>query len=122
MWTEDERATIREALEFLLQNHETFWSAWAVQKERPSEQRSRIGNALAKLDKPAPQGEALDALARYSHRNGENEEPTEIGYYWIVDGEETWIDFWGNVWGHGYRVHPTARIYGPIPEPAQEEV
>lgn len=54
----------------------------------------------------------------YSHRNGESDAPTEIGHYWIVDGDHEWVDYWdNNSWEAGWSLHSTARIYGPIPSP-----
>jgi hypothetical protein len=45
----------------------------------------RLDAALAALDSvpAAPQPPALDA-PRFSHRNGETDEPTVAGYYWFV--------------------------------------
>jgi hypothetical protein len=69
-------------------------------------------------------------MTRYTHRNGETEEPTVEGYYWIempyhrdlapvfisryryiVKGHGTWDD------SETYEGHP---IYGPIPQPRTE--
>lgn len=47
--------TAIEVLRYVQQNQEAFWSAWAMQSERPSEQRSRIDSALADLEAHATQ-------------------------------------------------------------------
>lgn len=77
---------------------------------------------------------------KYSHRNGESDLPTEMGYYWIEDGEDPeysvnkngkflYLDCLEHHWRetdklawvlHDENPSEKARYWGPIPEPQLE--
>lgn len=63
--------TLREALEYARQNLESFWSAWAIDKMRPSEMGAAIDAAL----------KWLDALAQTVNADADVWEPIETGSF-----------------------------------------
>lgn len=65
----------------------------------------------------------------YSHRNGENDEPTVKGWYWTYNDYGDFIPksvhthfFDGKTWDNPVAVLflKDTRYYGPIPEPEEE--
>lgn len=51
----------------------------------------------------------------YSHRNGEHEDPTDVGFYW-VDCSGTWTIEWNPLLPEGAE-REDVRYFGPIPLP-----
>lgn len=57
-------------------------------------------------------------VADYSHRNGETDEPTVKGTYWVDGGTWFWTHKWDDGWDANSPYLPHGKpIYGPIPEP-----